>query len=190
MGLLGATLATTNQRIDFDAVGLPASFLEQQWYAVYTCANREKRVASELAVREVEHFLPLYSSVRRWKDRRVCLELPLFPGYVFVRMDLGGKLRVLEIPGVVRLVGFNGSPAPVNDDEMEAMRNGLCGAFHAEPCPYLRVGRRVRVKSGPLRGMEGTLMKKKSGYRFVLSLELIQRAIAVEIDAADVQAIS
>src|SRR5690348_1640448 len=81
--------------------------LEQHWYAAYTCANHEKQVASQLDVRVVEHFLPLYGSVRRWKDRRVTLDLPLFPGYVFIRLALQDRLRVLEIPGVVRLVGFN-----------------------------------------------------------------------------------
>jgi len=91
------------------------AMVQPHWYAAYTCAKHEKRVGAELGARAVEHFLPLYSSVRRWKDRRVQLEFPLFPGYVFVRLALRDRLRVLQIPGVVRLVGFNGLPAALPD---------------------------------------------------------------------------
>src|SRR5258707_12109730 len=91
---------------------------QPQWYALYTRANHEKRVAAELMQRSVENFLPLYSSVRRWKDRRVTLDLPLFPGYVFVRMALRDRLRVVQIPSVGRLVGFGGSPAGLPGTEM------------------------------------------------------------------------
>src|SRR5215467_7020856 len=87
---------------------LPLEYVEPHWYAAYTCANHEKRVAEQLIERAVEHFLPQYESVRRWKDRRVKLQLPLFPGYVFVRLELRNQIRVLQIPSVVRLVGFNG----------------------------------------------------------------------------------
>src|SRR5256885_10371866 len=95
------------------------------WYALYTCANHEKRVAAQLHARAVEHFLPVYSSVRRWKDRRVRLEFPLFPGYVFIRLALRDRWRVLEIPSVVRLVGFNGQPSALPAEEMEILRSGL-----------------------------------------------------------------
>src|SRR6266581_4964648 len=104
---------------------LPSSYLEEHWYAAYTCANHEKRVAAELQARAVEHFLPLYSSARRWKDRRVMLDLPLFPGYVFVRLALRDRLRVVQIPSVVRMVGFGGLPTALPDTEMEIMRAGL-----------------------------------------------------------------
>ncbi len=113
------------------AVALPALWAEQHWYAAYTCAQHEKRVAAELGMREVERFLPLYSSVRRWKDRRVTLDLPLFPGYVFVRLALRDRLRVLQIPSVVRLVGFNGLPAALPEEEMEILRSGLCRSLRA-----------------------------------------------------------
>lgn len=162
--------------------------LQPHWYALYTCANHEKRVAAELHARTVEHFLPLYSSVRRWKDRRVILDLPLFTGYVFVRLVLRDRMRVVQIPSVVRLVGFNGQPTPLPDEEMQKLRSGFASMLHAEPCPYLQVGRRVRVRSGALQGLVGILLKKKTSYRFVLSLALIQRSIAVEVDAADVEA--
>ena len=186
MGLPSVTLATTDQRNDFDASTLPASWLEQHWYAVYTCANHEKRVAAETQARNVEHFLPLYSSVRRWKDRRVSLDLPLFPGYVFVRLALRDRLRVLQIPSVVRLVGFSGQPAALPDEEMEILRVGLSQRLLAEPHPFLTVGRRVRITNGPFAGLEGVLKRKKSNLRVVISLELIQRSVAVDVDAADV----
>ncbi len=168
------------------AVAQTALWAEQHWYAAYTCAKHEKRVSTELGMRKVEHFLPLYSSVRRWKDRRVTLDLPLFPGYVFVRLALRDRLRVVQIPSVVRLVGFNGHPAPLPDDEMEALRNGLARGLRVEPHLYLTVGRRVRIVSGPLKGIEGMLVRKKGALRLILSINAIMCAAAVEVDVADV----
>jgi transcription antitermination factor NusG len=167
---------------------LPLEFVEPHWYAAYTCANHEKRVASEIEARGVEHFLPVYSSVRRWKDRRVTLELPLFPGYVFVRLALRDRLRVLQIPSVVRLVGFNGLPAALPDEEMEILRSGLSKRLRAEPHPFLAVGRRVRITGGPFAGLEGVLKRKRNSLRVVVSLSLIQRSVAVDVDIADVAA--
>jgi transcription antitermination factor NusG len=160
---------------------------EQHWYAAYTCANHEKQVAAQLDVRAVEHFLPLYASVRRWKDRRVTLDLPLFPGYVFIRLALRDRLRVLEIPSVVRLVGFSGQAAALPDEEMEILRLGLGQSLGAEPHPFLRVGRRARVKAGPLKGMEGILVRRKNRERFVISLDLIMRSVAVEVAALELE---
>jgi transcription antitermination factor NusG len=173
-----------------DRAFLPAAHSELRWYAAYTCANHEKRVAEQLGVREVEHFLPLYASVRRWKDRRVTLDLPLFPGYVFVRMTLGERLRVMEVPGVARLVGFDGTPAALPADEIEALRTSIASEARLEPDPFLTVGRRVRIKAGPLAGMEGVLRRRKGSFRVVMSIELIQRSVAVDADAADVEAVS
>jgi transcription antitermination factor NusG len=170
-------------------VVLDTAMIQPHWYAVYTCAQHEKRVAAELAARTVEHFLPLYSSVRRWKDRRVTLDLPLFPGYVFVRLALCDRLRVVQIPSVVRLVGFGGLPTALPDTEMEIMRSGLSERLRAEPHPFLTIGRRVRITAGPFAGLEGVLKRKKSNLRVVVSLELIQRSVAVDVDAADVQGV-
>jgi len=138
-------------------------------------------------VRSVEHFLPLYNSVRRWKDRRVQLELPLFPGYIFVRLPLCERLRVLQISSVVRLVGFGGLPVPLPDEEMELMRSGLSQSAGAEPHRFLTVGRRVRITAGPFAGLAGVMKRRKSGLRVVISLELIQRSIMVDVDACDVK---
>ena len=118
---------------------MPA-YCEPRWYAAYTCANHEKRVAEQLCVREVEHFFPVYSSVRRWKDRRVMLDLPLFPGYVFVRMAIRDRLRVQTVPGVARLVGFNGTPAALPDEEIEGLRTAFGGTARGGPHPYLISG--------------------------------------------------
>ncbi len=189
MSLSSATPTTADQRSDFDALHLPDSYLRPHWYAAYTCANHEKRVAAELDARTVEHFLPLYSSVRRWKDRRVNLDLPLFPGYVFVWLALRDRLRVLQIPSVVRLVGFNGLPTALPDEEMEILRSGLCQSLRAEPHPFLAVGRRVRITGGPFAGLAGVLKRKKSNLRVVVSLELIQRSVVVDVEVADVEAV-
>jgi transcription antitermination factor NusG len=160
---------------------------EQQWFALYTCANHEKRVAAQLEARGVEYFLPLYRSVRKWTDRRVELELPLFPGYLFVHFDPGARVRVLEIPGAVRFIGFNGQPHPLAESEIETLRTGVRSWLRMEPHPYLKAGSRVRIVRGPLAGVEGFLLRKKNFYRVVLSLDLIARSAAVEVDAADVE---
>jgi transcription antitermination factor NusG len=186
--MASAMFAITNseQTDHLGGVPLHAAFTEPRWYAAYTCANHERRVAAELGAREVEHYLPLYKSVRRWKDRRVQLELPLFPGYVFLRLALCDRMRVVPIPSLVRLVGFNGLPAALADEEMAILRLGLGQSLLAQPHPFLTVGRRVRIVGGPFAGLEGVLKRKKSNLRVVVSLELIQRSVAVDVEAADV----
>lgn len=179
----------TTQIQDASLAETPLAMHRPQWYAVYTCANHEKRVAAELQARAVENFLPLYHSVRRWKDRRVRLDLPLFPGYVFVRLALCDRLRVVQVPSVVRVVGFGGVPAVLPEAEMEIVRAGLSRGVCAEPHPFLTVGRRVRIVDGPFAGLEGILKQKKSGLRVVVSLELIQRSVVVDVDAADVESV-
>ncbi len=166
---------------------LPVEYFESHWYAAYTCARHEKRVAEQLEQRRVEIFLPLYESVRQWKDRRVRVQLPLFPGYVFVRLALRDRLRVLQVPSVVRLVGFNGHPTPLPDPEIQSIQTYLARNYRLEPHAYLRPGRRARVKSGPLQGLEGTVLRKKNRFRIVISLELIMRSVAVEMDDFDLE---
>jgi transcription antitermination factor NusG len=168
---------------------LTMAMTQLHWYAAYTSANHEKKVSVELGRRSVESFLPLYSSVRRWKDRRVQLEMPLFPGYVFVRITLTERLRVLQVPGVSKLVGFGGLPVALPDEQLEALRAGLNGQSCAEPHPYLSVGRRIRVVRGAFQGAEGILVRKKGVFRVVLSLELLMRSISVEMDTADLEPI-
>ena len=156
------------------------------WYAVYTCSRCEKSVARQMEERGIDHFLPLYRSWRHWKDRRKQIELALFPGYVFVRMAIEERLRVLQASGVVRLVSVNGKPAELPEQDIEALRNGLEHNICAEPHPYLRAGHRVRVVHGPMAGTEGILLRKKEKLRVVISLDVLMRSIAVEVDAPDV----
>jgi len=160
------------------------------WYAACTRANHEKNVAQQLSERSVEHFLPLYESVRRWTDRRMHLQMPLFPGYVFVRLDLRDRLRALQLPSVARLVSFNGAPAALPEAEIEALKAGLECGVQAVPHPYLKAGRRVRITRGPLEGLEGIVIRKKNRLRFVISLDLIQRSIQLEIDASSVEPVN
>jgi transcription termination/antitermination protein NusG len=173
------------EKFDFTA---RLEYLEPRWYAAQTCSRHEKTVAERLDARGVEHVLPLYERLSRWKDRRVRIKQPVFAGYVFVRLALRDRLRALEIPGFVRLVGFGGLPVALPDDEMEAIRIGVAGhSLRAEPHPYLPSGTRVRVHGGPLAGLDGILMaSKKGGHRVVVSIHAIRRSMAVEVDAADV----
>lgn len=157
-----------------------------RWYAAYTCARHEKRVADQLGRRCIESFLPLYETVHRWKNRRVQLSLPLFPGYVFVHISLQARLQVLEVPSVVRLVGFNGRPAPLPDFDVEKLRKGLVER-RAQPHPYLTAGRRVRITSGPFEGMVGILKRRKDNFRVVLSIDLLMRSILLETSATEIE---
>lgn len=167
--------------------GLSHSLLE--WFAIYTTARHEKRVAEQLSVRRIETFLPLYGSVRSWKNGcKVKVELPLFPCYVFVRLSRQDKTRALQIPGVLSFVGVAGRPAALAESEIDALRSGI-QALNCEPHPYLVVGERARITKGPLAGFEGVLVRKKGALRVVISLNLIMKSIAVEVDAADVEPI-
>lgn len=159
---------------------------ESHWYAAYTNARHEKHVAAQMEGRSVTCFLPRYKSVRRWKGRRKELELPLFPGYVFVRMSPQDRVKVLTVPGVIHIVSFSGKPAPLPDAEIEALRERLPENACLQPHPYLTAGRRVRVRSGPVAGLEGILVRRKDKVRVVLSIDLIMRSVAVEVDEADI----
>jgi transcription antitermination factor NusG len=178
--MTGATLETESS--DTSAARDRAA----DWYALYTSPRHEKRVAKQMEERRISCFLPLYRSVRRWKDRRKELDLALFPGYVFVRVALQDKLQVLTLPGAVRLVTFNGQPAKLPEAEIELLRRGLAVRARMAPHPYLRVGCRVRLRSGPMAGLEGILRRRKDGLRLVVSIEMLMRAVAVEVDEADV----
>ena len=170
-----------------ESVSLPSEYILPQWFAAYTSPRHEKKVALQMEGNEIEFFLPLYRTVRRWKDRRKQLDLPLFPGYIFVHIALRDRLRVLRLPGVLQFVSFAGKPAPLPHGDIESLRNGLAGGLRAEPHPYLKVGKRVRVRGGPFAGLEGILTRRKDKFRVVLSIELIQRSVAVEVDESEVE---
>jgi transcription antitermination factor NusG len=167
---------------------VPTNYLEPRWYAAYTCARHEKTISRQLAQRGMEQFLPIYETVRRWKDRKVRVQLPLFPSYIFVHVALRDQLKVLQIPGVVRLVSFNGHPTALPEDEMLALRKGLSSGVSARPHPYLHLamGRFVRVKSGPLSGLTGKLVRRKGNCRIVISIQSIMRSISAEISLDDI----
>jgi transcription antitermination factor NusG len=158
------------------------------WFAVYTTARHEKVVARHFQQREIEYYLPLYRSDRRWSDgSRVTLELPLFPCYIFVHIPRCERVRVLEVPGVLTIVaGTAGEPAALPDAAIEAMRSGFAER-RAEPHPLLTVGQRARIRSGALAGMEGVVVRSKGCLRVVLTIEHIQRSISVEVAAEDLE---
>ena len=156
------------------------------WYAGYTAARHEKRVAEHFQQRGVEHFLPLYETIHRWNNGRHRVQLPLFPSYIFVRIALQDKLRVLEVPGFVRLVGFNSVPCALPEGDIEKMKDAFSRGALAEPYPYLSVGTRVEVRNGPLQGMTGILLRRQNKYRVVISVDLIMRSMIVEVEASDV----
>jgi len=167
---------------------LPEKQFATKWFAVYTSPRHEKRVAQYLNVREIEHYLPLYRPQRKWSDgTTVTLSLPLFPGYIFVRIGRNERVRVLEIPGVLTFVGgTGGQPASLPEAEIDALRGGL-RLRRVEPHPLLTVGQRARIRSGALAGMEGVVVRQKNGLRVVLTVDLILQSMAVEVDGSELE---
>lgn len=163
---------------------------DSKWFAVCTSPRHEKRVAQYLTQREIDHFLPLYHPRRRWSDGSlVTLDLPLFSGYIFVRTGRSERVCVLRVPGVLAFVcGTGRQPAPLPEAEVDALRAGL-SLRHAEPHPLLTVGKRARIRSGALAGMVGVVVRKKNNLRVVLTLDLIQQSVAVEVDGDELESV-
>ena len=161
---------------------------EPRWYAVYTRSRHEHSVAMQLDARGVEFFLPECKVTRHWHDRTVRTNLPLFPSYVFVRIAFRECRRVLLVPGIVHVVGIKGQPTPLPIEEIETLRRGL-SSLPAEPHPFLNEGTRVRIISGPLTGAQGIVLRRKQPYRLVLSIDLIQSSICVELEGDAVEPI-
>jgi transcription antitermination factor NusG len=159
---------------------------EPRWYAVSTCSRQEKMVAQQMQARSLEHYLPLYTAIRDWNGRRAQVELPLFSGYIFVRLPFRERLRVLSAPGVAQIVSFGGVPAALPEEEILALRAAV-EHHQAEPHPLLAAGRRVRIRHGSLAGMEGVVVRRKKQMRVVIEVEAIARAMAVEISAAELE---
>jgi transcription termination/antitermination protein NusG len=165
--------------------GMPDAF---EWWAVYTRHQHEKVVAEALAAKDFEVFLPLYESTRRWKDRNKVLSLPLFPCYLFVRSSLDRKLHVATTPGVHMILTRGERVAVVPNAEIAAIQRAVGGSFSVEPFPFLKCGTRVRVIRGALEGVEGLLIRKKSKFRLILSVDMLAQSVAVEVQACDVKA--
>jgi len=168
------------------ALAEEAAHSEMLWYAGYTASRHEKRVAEHFVQRGVEHFLPLYETIHRWNNGRHRVQLPLFPGYIFVRIALRDRMRVIEVPGFARLVGFNSLPCPLPEADINKMKDALNKGVVAEPYPYLTVGTRVEIRNGPMQGMTGILLRRQNKCRVVISVDLIMRSMAVEVEASDV----
>lgn len=165
-----------------EVIGCPS------WFAVYTTCRHEKRIAQYLKQLEIENYLPLYRVSRKWRDgSRVTLELPLFPSYIFVRITRSERVNVLSVPGALAVVGgTGGEPAVLPDSAIEALQAGL-KEHRIEPHPCLRVGQLARIRSGAFAGMEGIVIRRKSGCRVVLTLEQIMQSVAVELDENDLE---
>jgi transcription antitermination factor NusG len=174
----------TSQSID---VGMHEA---SPWWVLYTRHQHEKTVAEMLSAKDFEVFLPLYESVRRWKDRKKLLTLPLFPCYVFVRGGLDRRLQVVTTPGIHTILFHGESVAIVPEAEIQAIRKAVEGPFRVEPHPFLKCGEWVRVTRGSLEGVEGILIRKKNLYRLVLSVDMMAQSVAVEIDATDVEPVA
>jgi transcription antitermination factor NusG len=153
-----------------------------QWFALRVRSNFEKPAAVALRGRGYEEFLPLYRAVRVWPTRIREVEVPLFPGYVFCRFNAADRLPILTTPGVVHIVGVGKTPAPIDNDELAAVRRILDSRLLAEPWPFVNVGERVLVAHGSLNGLEGIIVSLKKNCRLVVSVTLLQRSVAVEID--------
>ncbi len=156
----------------------------QPWFALQVRLRHETGVAAHLRGLGYEEFLPLCKSRTRWSDRVKKLDTPLFPGYLFCRFDPLRRLPILKTPGVIQVLGYSHQPIPVDETEIEAIQALVSSGIPSEPWPYLEIGEKVGIESGPLRGREGVLVEFKGSRRLILSIALLQRSVAVEIDAA------
>lgn len=170
-----------------EALQPASSDAREGWYAVYTKHQHEKSATNLLARKGFEVLLPLYRAAHRWKDRVQVVALPVFPCYLFLRTTLERKLEILQTPGVFWLVGSGGHASLMPNGEIESIRKITESSAWFEPHPYLKSGDQVRVLAGPLAGIEGILTRVKNRYRVVLSVELLQKAVAVEVDVSAVE---
>ncbi len=159
---------------------------DAHWYAVYTMPRHEKCAARQFEARSVDHFLPLYRTTRYWQHRHAIFDLPLFPSYLFVHITRQDRLKVLSTPGVLHLVGNKGSPAEIQDTEIDALRH-LLNSRRAVPTAYMQPGDRVRFARGAFVGLEGKVIRSKSAVRVVISVDSIMRSISVEVDREELQ---
>ena len=158
------------------------------WWALYTRHQHEKVVAEMLIAKGFEVFLPLYRSVRSWKDRKKVISRPLFPCYVLVWPDIERRFQIVSTPGVHMILSQGGRDSAVPESDIEAIRRTVQGSLRVEPHPFLRCGERVRVIRGSLQGLEGFLIRKKNIYRLIISVEMLAQSVSVELSASDVEA--
>lgn len=179
--------AQTDKHLDVPLENLVPFIKQRHWYAVYTASNQEKRVEHHLRNKGVEVFLPLYTVLRRWKNRTTAtLELPLFAGYLFTKIAPNERIRVLEVPAVLSILGSGHELLPLADAEIETLKSGL-RLRQVDPCPCLKVGNRARIRSGALAGLEGVVVRKDEQLRVVVSIDSIMRSFAVHVNADELE---
>jgi transcription elongation factor/antiterminator RfaH len=170
-----------NPLLESPAAGLDSSV---SWYALQVRSRKEGYVASQIEGQGFECLLPTYKSIRKWSDRVKELEQPLFPGYLFCRFDFQNRRPVITTPGVLQIVGFGHKATPLSDEEIQALQLAVASGIPKQPWPYLEVGQRVRVNYGTLAGLEGILVNVKGNHRVVLSVTLLQRSVAMEVETS------
>jgi transcription antitermination factor NusG len=177
------------ERSDFEQLSPAASAVRlslqraaDPWFALRVKPNHEKPVAAALRGKGLQEFLPLLRSRRQWSDRVKMMDLPLFPGYLFCRLNLEDRMPLLTTPGFLYIVGIGRNPEPVEESEILAIQSVLRSGFPVTPWPSLIVGQRVQLKHGPLRGLEGVLTRIANQHRIYVSVTLLKRSISVEVD--------
>ena len=186
--ILDSPFKTNSAGTTYDGIYSPEQLRTECWYAVYTRSRHEKSVAEQCKQRGVANFLPLYCVQRRWKQRPAKVLLPLFPAYVFVRIALRDRLRVLCIPGIVSIVSFRGVPAVVPEAQIDSLSRAV-SLGRANPAVYLHSGKRVRVTAGPLIGLEGIVVDVRGELKVIVSFEWMARSVAISLDAEDVESL-
>ena len=164
--------------------------MSEQWYALHVRPRFEKHVQTHLEDKGYEVFYPTYSSTRQWSDRVKSLSFPLFPGYVFCRFNVHARLPILITPGVNQVVGSGKTPITVDEAELAAIRRVMQSGVAAQPWPYLKVGETVQIENGPLEGLTGIVTRIKSSERLVVSVSLLMRSVAVELDSHWIKPVS
>jgi transcription antitermination factor NusG len=162
-----------------------------QWYAIQTRSRHEKKVSSELQQAGIQAYLPMVSQVHRWSDRRKVVDVPLFPGYAFVQLAPGAqeRMRVLRIPGVLWFVGNQGAGAPIPESEISDIRVLVSQGIPFKQYPFLKIGQRVRIRGGALDGIEGILVGARGDRNLIVSVNLIQRSVALSLEGYDLEEI-
>jgi len=161
-----------------------------RWYALQVRTRWENSTALLLAGKSYQTILPTYKTKKRWNGRMREIDAPLFPGYVFCQFDAQNRLPILITPGVISVVGRGRIPLPVNDEEIAAIQTVVSSGLRAEPWPYLEIGQKVRIESDCLEGLEGILINFKGNHRIVVSVSLLRRSVALEIDRSCVKPVA
>lgn len=158
-----------------------AAISNPSWFAIRVKSRCERVVSEALRQKGYDEFLPMYWSRRRWSDRVKVMQMPLFSGYLFCRFSVSDRVPILATPGVVLIVGQGRTPLPIDSEEINAIRTAVNSGCRVEPWPQLEVGRTVRIEEGSLRGLEGVLLRFKGTNQLILGVQLLQRAVAVEV---------